>query len=70
MVPPSTQTTPSSTVLATSCRAVGATWTGRHGDDGFGAAADGAVAAAGVKGRTSAMLVATPWLGTWAPSMA
>src|SRR3954451_9408447 len=69
VTPPSTHTTPSSTVLATSWRAVGALRTARHGDDGFGAAADGpeVAVAAGVNGRTSAMLVDAPWLGTWAP---
>src|SRR5437868_12372017 len=72
VIPPITQTTPSSTVLATSCRAVGALCTARHGDDALGTEADGVdvTVAAGVKGRTSAMFVDTPWLGTWAPSMA
>src|SRR5207237_885430 len=67
--PPSTHTTLPWTVLATSWRAVGASRRVVHGDDELAAPAEVA-GPAGVNGSTSAMFVDTPWLGTWAPSMA
>src|SRR5689334_3989966 len=67
-------TTPSSTVLATSWRAVGASWAARHGDESFAGGADDAEVAdvllVGVNGRTSLMVVDAAWLGTCAPLIA
>src|SRR3954452_152880 len=72
--PPMTHTTPSSTVLATSWRAVGASWAVRQGDESFAGGADDAedadVVLVGVNGRTSLIVVDAAWLGTCAPLMA
>src|SRR5581483_10019732 len=68
--PPITQTTPSSTVLATSWRAVGASWTARQPLADLPPAGGTVVAAGGANGRNSFTVVASWWLGTSAPSTA
>src|SRR5438270_2020676 len=67
--PPSTHTTLPWTVLPTSWRAAGELRTGFHGDAALAAGA-GCAPPADVNGRTSATLVAVPWLGIVAPSIA